>query len=243
MYTAITSNLPCFERFVIRTKCEPFMRERIDVSSNMNGINWVLGQEKFLQEAEAKKLIRTAQRLSAAAQAKGRKTAVRDYFIVHLGLATGLRVMEIAKLNCGDVFISEGMCSLFVRNGKGGKKRLVYFNGEFKKHYLEYILWKQLVGEPTGPNDPLLLSSNTGRHMTTRALEKAFKRTAARAGLPEHYSIHCLRHTYACALYKASRYNLRLVQKQLGHSSSRTTEVYADVMNVEMTKALTRLYG
>jgi len=73
--------------------------------------------------------------------------------------------------------------------------------------------------------NPLLISSNTGSYMSTRAIQKAFKRTAARAGLSSHFSIHCLRHTYACHLYKAGDYNLRLVQKQLGHSSIQITEV------------------
>ena len=41
---------------------------------------------------------------------------------------------------------------------------------------------------------------------------------------------------------KASGYNLRLVQKQLGHSSIRTTEVYADVMEPDTQKALEKLY-
>ncbi|MHC4736983.1 MAG: tyrosine-type recombinase/integrase [Planctomycetota bacterium] len=134
--------------------------------------------------------------------------------------------MEIAQLSCGDVFIQDAVYSLLVRKGKGGKQRLVRFNGSLNKHYKKYIFWKQTIGEPTGPVDPLMLSSNTGSYMSTRAIEKAFKRIAARAGLSSHYSIHCLRHTYACQLYKASGYNLRLVQKQLGHSSIRTTEVH-----------------
>lgn len=99
-----------------------------------------------------------------------------------------------------------------------------------------------MVGESTAAVEPLLVSSNTGGHMTTRAIQKAFKRTAAKARLSSHYSIHCLRHTYACQLYKAGSYNLRLVQKQLGHSSIRTTEVYADVMEPDMEQALRRLY-
>jgi site-specific recombinase XerD len=78
--------------------------------------------------------------------------------------------------------------------------------------------------------------------MTTRALEKVFKTSAARAGLSNHYSIHSLRHTYACELYRASGYNLRLVQKQLGHARIQTTEVYADVMEPDMQRALERLY-
>lgn len=174
--------------------------------------------------------------------ARGKKVAVRDCFIVELALSTGLRVSEIAGLKCRDIFLRERFSALLVRNGKGSKKRLVRFNGSFKRHYQEYMLWKQAVGEPTGLGDPMLLSSNTRSHMTTRAIEKAFKRTAARAGLPSRYSIHCLRHTYACELYRASGYNLRLVQKQLGHAYVSTTQVYADVVEPDLRRALEKLY-
>ncbi|MBN2331031.1 MAG: tyrosine-type recombinase/integrase [Candidatus Aenigmarchaeota archaeon] len=205
--------------------------------------NWVLDPGKFLSREEVDRLLETARRRAEAALAKGLKVAVRDYFVVDLALSTGLRVAEIANLKCKDIFLNDRMCALLVRNGKGGKKRLVRFNGSFGRHYEEYVLWKQAFGEPAGPGDPLLLSSNTGGHMTTRAIEKAFKRTAARASLPSRYSIHCLRHTYACELYRASGYNLRLVQKQLGHAHIATTQVYADVVEPDMQRALQRLYA
>ncbi|MCP4260782.1 MAG: hypothetical protein GY774_25135, partial [Planctomycetes bacterium] len=70
------------------------------------------------------------------------------------------------------------------------------FNDSLKEHLNEYLSWKRDISEPIGPSDPLLLSSNTGRHLTTRAIEKAFKRTASKASLSAHYSIHCLRHTF-----------------------------------------------
>ena len=208
----------------------------------MSRVDWVLDRSKYLSRREAKWLIKTAKHLAETGLLYDHKTPVRDYFIIHLALETGLRVMEIAQLNCGDIHIDEKTGSLIVRRGKGGKKRLVRFNSEFKQHYEEYLKWKQAREMPFGVTDPLLLSSHTGGHMTPRALEKAFKRVAAKANLPEHYSIHCLRHTYACQLYKASGYNLRLVQKQLGHSNSRTTEVYADVMNPDLAKSLEKLY-
>lgn len=204
--------------------------------------NWVLEPSKFLSKEEAKKLLEEARDRAEVAFAKRQKTPVRDYLIIDLALSTGLRVMEIAQLNCGDVFIRDGISSLLVRNGKCSKRRLVRFGESLKDHLNEYMLWKQNVGEPTGPSDPLFLSSNTGCHLTTRAMQKAFKRTAVKAGLSAHYSIHCLRHTYACQLYKASGYNLRLVQKQLGHSSIHTTEVYADVMEPDVQDALKELY-
>jgi site-specific recombinase XerD len=212
------------------------------MSKRTHTFNWILDPGKFLSDEEAKKLLETAKERAQIAVEQGRKTPVRDYFIVDLAMSTGLRVMEMALLTCGDIFIQDGRFSLLVRRGKNGKKRLVRFNGTFKGHYEEYIEWKKVVGEAHGHRDPLLLSSNTGDHLTTRAIQKAFKRTAAFADLSAHYAIHCLRHTYACQLYKASGYNLRLVQKQLGHSSIRTTEVYADVMEPDIQDALRKLY-
>jgi len=185
-----------------------------------------------------------AYRLQAVAKKQtesGDRVAIRDCFIIRLGLATGLRVMEIAALKCGDLSLEETLSSLVVIYGKGQKKRRVFFNDAFKKYCKEYLTWKQSIGESIEPDQPLLLSSSTGGHLTTRALQKAFKRCAKRAGLPSRYSIHSLRHTYASVLLKASNWNLRLVQKQLGHSKITTTQVYADVMVPEIKKALDRL--
>ena len=204
--------------------------------------NWILDPDKFLSKQEAVKLLDSARQRAEQALARKQKVAVRDYFIIDIALSTGLRVMEIAGLNCGDVFLKDNISSLIVRKGKGGKKRQVLFNGSFTKHCKEYLFWKQSIGEPIEPDKPLLLSSNTGKHMSKRAIQKTFKRCAEKAGIALHYSIHCLRHTYACQLYKASNYNLRLVQKQLGHARISTTEVYSDVMKPDLHKALKKLY-
>lgn len=113
--------------------------------------NWVLDPDKFLTREEVNRLPEKARKRAAAAITRGNKVAVRDYFIVDLALSTGLRVAEMADLKCKDIFLRDRFCALLVRNGKGGKKRLVRFNGAFKGHYNEYIVWKQTVGEPTGP--------------------------------------------------------------------------------------------
>ena len=160
----------------------------------MSRVDWVLDRSKYLSRREAKRLLRIAGHLAQTGLLYDHRTPVRDYFIIDLALATGLRVMEMAQLDCGDIQADEKTGSLIVRKGKGGKKRLVRFNSEFTQHYMTYLDWKQANDEPVGPNDPLLRSSHTGGHMTSRALEKAFKRIAAKANLPEHYSIYCLRH-------------------------------------------------
>ena len=203
---------------------------------------WVLDESKFLSTGEARRLMRAAAARTRGGKTPARKSAIRDYLVVHLVLSTGLRVSEVANLRCGDVFVAAGKASLIVRRGKGGKPRSVRFTGNLRRHLLRYLGWKREIGEPAADDSPLLLSSRTGSSMTRRALQKAFKRCAAQAGLSPHYSIHSLRHTYACHLYRASGWNLRLVQKQLGHSRVETTQVYADVMAPDLRRALERLY-
>ena len=171
-----------------------------------------------------------------------RKAPIRDYLIVHLALSTGLRVSEMANLKCGDIYIGDGMCSLVVRRGKGGRPRSVAFDGELRAHLARYLRWKKETGEPVTDDSPLLRSSSTGGRMTTRAIQKAFKRCASLTGLSPRYSIHSLRHTHACHLYKASGWDLRLVQKQLGHRSIARTQVYADVVEPDVRRALKKLY-
>ncbi len=203
--------------------------------------NWVLDESKFLTEEEAARLRRKTSRRAEKALETGAKTAVRDWFVIDLAMSTGLRVQEIANLRCADFFLQEGRSSLLVRNGKGGRSRLVRFSERFKQHVQEYIAWKKLAGEPTAPSSPIVWSTNSRGPMSKRGLQEIFNRCATKAGIQGH-SIHHLRHTFATHLLKSSRYNLRLVQKALGHRSITTTEVYADVMEPDMDVALERLY-
>ena len=78
--------------------------------------------------------------------------------------------------------------------------------------------------------------------MTARGLQQAWKSAVRRAGLPDELSIHSARHTLAVVLLRKTG-NLRLVQKQLGHSSPTTTaNMYADVTFADMQDAVDGLY-
>jgi site-specific recombinase XerD len=242
IYRQLDTLIRFFQSFIFHQLCEPFLGGRSRMQKKTK-LNWVLDPGKCLSKREARKLIRTAKLSAEKAITKGQRIAYRDYFIINLAISTGLRVMEMAQLNCGDLYLDGKAFFILVRKGKGNRARLVQFNHEFKKHCQEYLMWKQAIGEPTDSIAPLILSSNTKHYMTTRALQNVFKKIAARGNLSPHYSIHCLRHTYACLLYKASNYNLRLVQKQLGHASIKTTQVYADVIAPDATRAVEKLWG
>ena len=95
----------------------------------MKSKTWELDPRKFLPRKDAEKLLAVAKNRAESAYPKEKKTAVRDHFIIHLGLATGLRVMEMAALNCDDLSTEDTLPSLLVKKGKGNKRRRVFFNG------------------------------------------------------------------------------------------------------------------
>ena len=220
---------------------------RKGISSEQNKLktrkifNWTLDESKYLNLDKVKQLRAACQKAKILAIRESKPTPVRDWFMVELGLFSGLRVEEMTDLKVSDLHIKEEESSLTVRKGKGGKSRTIQIKGAFKHECLFYLNWKKEQCQDISP-EACLLTGPKDNPLTTRALQKAFKRCLKKAGLDDHYSIHCLRHTYGSHLYKASQYNLRLVQEQLGHSSIRTTQVYANLMDNDVKEAAENLY-
>lgn len=199
--------------------------------------SWSINETKYLDIKKVKKLRLTLMKEWASAPDK--LITARNWFMVELGLSAGLRVDEIANLRASDLHLKDYQSSLTVKHGKGNKSRTVYFSESFKNECLLYLNRRS----KQGINNDYLFTNTAGRQLTKRALQKAFKRCLNMAGLESHYSIHCLRHTYGSYLYRSSNHNLRLVQEQLGHSSIRTTQIYAGVMNDDIKKAVKNLYS
>ena len=195
---------------------------------------WIVTPDKFLKDEESKKLRRMCEEAAIIAKSKGNQLAVRNRLIIEMALGTGLRVSELANLKIDDIHIRKGQNSLIVNNGKGDKDRVVGFNNKLKTLIQEYLDYRKSMSS-------YLFASERGEKMTRFGVGRVFKTMAAKAGLDSKHSIHTLRHTYATNLYKASGYNLRMVQKQLGHSSITTTTVYSDVLNQDLTDALENL--
>lgn len=203
-----------------------------------NRFSFVVNEEKYLNSEKVWKLRKYLKNAKETALKKNKTIPVRDWFMVELGLFTGLRVNEMVHLKGSDLYLLSEQSFLIVRKGKGDKPRTVYFPKAFKNKYLFYLRWKKKIF----PQGDYLFVNKRGEQLTKRALQKSFKKCLQKAGLDSHYSIHCLRHTYGSFLYKSSNHNLRLVQEQLGHSSIRTTQVYTSLMNEEVKKAVEKLY-
>ena len=227
--------MPLFRKFIL------LMKSALPAQKKKHNFAWVLDEEKYLKLDEVRSLRRACREARNKALRHGKPTPVRDWFMTELGLESGLRVEEMTDLKCGDLHIQAEQSSVSVRKGKGDKPRTVRISKRFKSVYKWFLEWKAGHGQEIAP-EAYVLTTGKGQQLSTRALQKAFKRCMARAGLPARYSIHSLRHTYGTHLLKAGRYNLRLVQEQLGHSSVRVTEVYAGLIDTDVKQAVERLY-
>ncbi len=199
-----------------------------------------LTQEDFLTPTQVKALKDHCRRLAKTGTRDKRRRPVRDWAILHVALDAGLRVSEICALRVGDVILDSDHASIIVRDGKGHKKRGVRIGQALRDHLAEFLAWKAENGESVSNRAPLFVSLRGGP-LTRSAVFRIFKANARAVGIPARFSIHSCRHTYASLLYRASNYNIRLVQKQLGHSSIQTTQIYADVLSEDAAVAVDRL--
>ena len=201
---------------------------------------WIIDENKCLEQIEIDRLRHTCTERRESGLRKGKFTPIRNWFMIELGLNTGLRVAEMAGLQHKNLLI-DGDRSSVVVIGKGNKKRSIWISAEFKNTCQTYVRHKQRFGYATD-DEAYLLNNMKGTRISKRSLQKFFKSILSECGLSPHYYIHCLRHTYTTFLLRASNHNYRFAQQQLGHSSIRTTQVYASVIASDRKEALDKLY-
>ena len=101
--------------------------------------NWDLPPERFLTQQEIGALLVRAHELMALGKARKRKPLVRDAMLIFTALYTGLRRAEICELMVQDLGIGNGRSHIVVRNGKGGKRRVVHVGKAYKAILRDYI--------------------------------------------------------------------------------------------------------
>lgn len=149
---------------------------------------------------------------------------LRDQAIIELIYGTGIRVVEVSRLNLGDVDLNEGEVKVF---GKGAKERIVIFGSHAKNALLNYLERGRPGFLGKNKNQAFFLGRR-GERVTPRHLERLVAFYANRAGLQKKVTPHTLRHSFATHLL-AGGADLRMVQELLGHVSLSTTQVYTHV--------------
>lgn len=135
--------------------------------------------------------------------------------MILLGALAGLRVAEIAALSSEDVFLDNEPPVLLVRQGKGGKDRIV-------------PLHPRLVERLRHVQHGWLFPSEHPKHEHTRAATVGLRVSNAltAAGDGQHITAHQLRHYFGTEAARWAKGNLVLVGGLMGHASTDTTMGY-----------------
>lgn len=141
--------------------------------------------------------------------------------ILSILYSSGLRIGEIVNLRVEDIRSKEGY--IFVNKGKGKKDRRTLLSKKLidllRVYYVEY--------KP----DYWLFEGQTGGQYTISSIRKFFRKAIQRARINPWATPHTLRHSFATHLLQQG-VSLRHIQNLLGHSSSKTTEIYTHILNV-----------
>ena len=79
----------------------------------------------------------------------------------------------------------------------------------------------------------LFPGAKAGRHLTEASVQKIVRAARKKANISQHATSHTLRHSFATHLLDAG-VDLRYIQELLGHSSSKTTEIYTHVSKKDL---------
>lgn len=154
------------------------------------------------------------QALAEAAEAHGARSAV----IVHLLASLALRISELTGADVEDMRSNAGHRTLTVTR-KGGDEHELPLSPRCG-HFIDMYL----AGRASGP----LVATRTGRRVDRQYVTKLLRSIGRRAGLGDTADTlhpHMFRHAAATNLSSAG-VPTRDIQLFLGHTDSRTTEVY-----------------
>jgi site-specific recombinase XerD len=143
--------------------------------------------------------------------------------IITLAFSTGMRVSEVCSLKIAD--IDSKRMLIMVRQGKGRKDRIVPLSqvtlDTLRKYFKSYY-----------PKEYLFNGQSTPKYSPTSCNQIVKKY------LGRDYHFHQLRHSNATALLESGT-DLRIIQSLLGHTSSKTTEIYTHVSTAIINKVVT----
>ena len=133
--------------------------------------------------------------------------------------ATGLRITEASLLETSDIDAMQQV--IHVRNGKGGKDRMVPMSAKLYGLLRAYYKHEQ-------PPKPWLFASKSGKPITLETARRALLCASAVSAIGKVVNPHLLRHAFATHLLEGGT-DLRKIQVVLGHGSIRSTQIYTQV--------------
>ena len=129
----------------------------------------------------------------------------------------GLRVSEIVDLKKACLDFGEGL--IHVQLAKGKKDRFVKIPDSLSADLASFC--------GLTPESPVFPSQRGGK-LTTATIQAIVEKAARKAGIKKEVYPHLLRHSFATHLLEQGT-DLRIIQKLLGHSDIKTTQIYTQI--------------
>jgi integrase/recombinase XerD len=144
---------------------------------------------------------------------------IKHKMMLSLIYSCGLRCGELLALQ--PVHIDSLRNIVLLKNSKGKKDRIVPLSTKILEMLRDYYkVYK--------PKRYLFEGQTIGLQYDARSLQLILKQALQKTGIKKPATLHWLRHSYATHLLESGT-DLRYIQELLGHSSSKTTEIYTHV--------------
>lgn len=132
--------------------------------------------------------------------------------------SAGLRIGEAINLKIKD--IDSQRMQIRVEQGKGKKDRYTLLGVKTLEILRKYVL----------ENKPKvwLFEGANGENYSQKGIQSILKKSLEKTGIKKRVTVHTLRHSFATHLLEAGT-DLRYIQSLLGHSNSKTTEIYTHI--------------
>ena len=140
----------------------------------------------------------------------------RDRAVLELLYGGGVRVGELVNLKCSDLDSARRLIRVM---GKGHKERLIPIG---------VPALEAITSLHTMIATDVLVPGESGKKLTTRAIQLLIKKYLTAANLPLTMTPHSCRHSYATHMLQNGA-DLRVVQELLGHANLSTTQKYTHV--------------
>ncbi|MFQ5531749.1 MAG: site-specific tyrosine recombinase/integron integrase [Candidatus Nanoarchaeia archaeon] len=151
----------------------------------------------------------------------------KHVLMISLMYSSGLRVSELISLRVRDLELNKKYG--YVRNGKGGKDRLIVI----PKNLINPI--KRLMEKEDLDEENYLFNSNRNKKYSIRSIQKIIEKASKISGIKRKIHPHTLRHSFATHLIE-NGYDVSQVQTLLGHKSPETTLIYTHIASPNLIK-------
>jgi integrase/recombinase XerD len=158
----------------------------------------------------------------------------RDWVMLEVLYATGLRVTELVELKLSDVDMNGGYIT--VSDEEKDEQRIVPLGDaaiDALQEYIENTRPALLEKHGGAGASPYLFVTRRGGPITRQGFWKNIKRYGEIADIDKSISPHKVRHSFATHLLERGA-DLRIVQNLLGHSDITTTEIYTHVAQARL---------